>query len=220
MKISPVTLNFNNVNETFSGRKTKTSQFFDTAEMINTKSTDNIPDTFIKRDDKYAKAYNALIKKAYFEAMEDDEDKTPIKSDDIKFLLNIKYYDKFKAIITTPVIIPTKNDEIKIESIFFYTDATATRQLARKLNTNSDRKLLKNLLMKKIGHNNTTVFHQIAQADDVRKACALQDNLSVKEFKRFMKTKNHSYDTPYSLAQEKNGNLEKLLRPLFAEDGY
>lgn len=66
MRISPVSLNFNNINETFSGRKTRNRQFFDTTEMINAKSTNNIPDTFVKRDDKYAKAYSALIKKAYF----------------------------------------------------------------------------------------------------------------------------------------------------------
>lgn len=52
----------------------------------------------------------------------------------------------------------------------------------------------------------------------LKKIQAIQNNLSVKEFKRFMKTRNCSYDTPYSLAQENNGNLEKLLRPLFAED--
>ncbi len=218
MKILPVSLNFNNINETFSGRKTKNRQFFDTTDMINAKSTNNIPDTFVKRDDKYAKAYSALIKKAYFEAREEDGDQTPIKSTDIKFLLDIKDYDKFKAIITTPVIIPTKNNGIKIESIFFYTDADATRQLARKLNKNGDRELLKSLLMKKTGYNNNTVFHKMAEGDNIKKTRALQDNLSVKEFKRFMKIKNYSYDTPYSLAQENNGNLEKLLRPLFAED--
>lgn len=137
--------------------------------MINAKSTNNIPDTFVKRDDKYAKAYSALIKKAYFEAREEDGDQTPIKSTDIKFLLDIKDYDKFKAIITTPVIIPTKNNEIKIESIFFYTDADATRQLARKLNKNGNREILKSLLMKKTGYNNDTVFHQIARNDSAKK---------------------------------------------------
>lgn len=217
MKILPVSLNFNNI-EAFKGRKAKSGQFFDTAEIINAKNPDNISDTFTKRNDKYTKAYKSLIQKAYFEAREEDGDKTPIKSSDIKFLLDIKDYDKFKTIITTPVSIQARGRKDIIESMFFYTDADATRQLAKKLNKNNDRSTLKNLLMKRAGYNDDTVFHQIARNDNIKKAQALRDNLSVKEFKRFMRVRNYSFDTPYSLAQKTDGNLKNLIMSLFADD--
>ena len=171
-------------------------------------------DTFTKRDDTYTKRYKELMKNADAAVRKSESRKPPLTTRDINFLLEIKDYDKFKALITSPIVI--SKGGVNMESnIFFYTNADATKKLVKKLN---DRTVLKKLLAQRTGYDDRTVFFNIAQNDDAKKAKALQEGLSAKEFKRFMSTRDYLYETPYSIAQEKGGALKALLDPIFADE--
>ncbi len=171
-------------------------------------------DTFSRREDTYTKRYKELLREANRKMRLDDVQKTYISAKDIEFLMEIKDDKKFKSLITMPVAASDKNDEEFI-NIFLFTDADATRKLAKRL---GDRTALKKLLSQKYGYGDRTVFFAIAENDDVKKAKALQENLSAKEFKKFMSAKDYLYETPYSIAQEKDGALKALLDPIFASE--
>ncbi len=143
--------------------------------------------------------------------------KVRLKPSDIKFLLDIKDYNKFRSIITAPVEIERTLRTDKL-NIFFFTDAQATNQIAKRLNKNGDRKLLKELLMQQRGFDGQNVFHELAEEDEVKKLQVLKNNLSIKEFKRFMKSKDDFHRTPYSIAQERNNNVKALAEPLFMDE--
>lgn len=176
-------------------------------------------DVFVKREDNYTKKYKELVlnaDKAYQNAKTDKDEnkKPPLSTADIKFLLDIKDYDKFKTLITTPVILKQHEEEERT-NIFFYTNADATKQLAKKLN---DRSTLKKLLLQRTGRHNNTVFHDMAANNHIKKAKVLQQFISAKEFKKFFQSNNYCYDTPYSICEEKNNDLYKYIRPLFIEE--
>lgn len=169
-------------------------------------------DSFQQREDKNTKAYRTLIMGAY--EAERNKANIKLKTSDIRFLLDIKDYEKFRSIISTPVTIKKTVDEEK-RNIFFYTDASATRTLAKKLNENGDRALLKKLLMQTAGYSENTVFHKMAKEDDIKKVQALKDSLSAKEFRRFMCAKNLYFESPYGIVQENGGQLKPFLNKLF-----
>lgn len=169
-------------------------------------------DTFAKREDRYTKAYKALVTKAY--SAERNEQNIKIQTSDIQFLLDIKDYDKFREILSTPVVIKGfLQDETR--NLFFYTDANATRELAKRLNQNGDRVLLKKLFMQTTYFEKENVFHKTAKEDDTEKMSALKDNLSMKEFKKFIHTPNIYGETPYSTAEENCGDLMTFFDKLF-----
>lgn len=199
--------------------KVNLSPAFGVKSKTHKKENDIQKDTFV-RNDSYTKQYKTLIlnaSRAQREAAENETEFDKLNSNDIKFLLDIKDYDKFKAIISTPVEEERGygTDEL---NIFFFTDAKAANQLAKRLNKNGDRVLLKKLLMQQRGYDGKTVFHNIAEQDDIEKAHALKNNLSIKEFKKFMKAKDDYGTTPYSIAQDEDNRIKALAEPLFEYD--
>jgi len=208
MRTLPVLLNLSGsvnslfANTAFEGKRRLPSKEFET-------------DTFVRREDNYTKAYKTLVLNAHNAKREDSSAK--IGNPDVQFLLDIKDYNKFRAIISAPVEIPKRGGSEEQTNIFFYTDENATRRLAKRLNNNGDRAVLKKLLSYR-NQSRDTLFHKIAEEDDVKKARALKENLSVKEFKRFMQANNCYYETPYSIAKENNGSLKTFLEPLFEEE--
>ncbi len=203
MRIAPLGLNGIKLsNISFDGRKS--TRFYNTADIGE--------DTFSAREDGYTKRYKELLKKAHAATYRSENKKPSLNSGDVAFLLEIKDEEKFRNLVMTQIPVSIRGENTKT-NLFFYTDANATRKLIKRLN---DREALKKLLSQK--HNSRTVFFTIAQNDDVKKAKALQEGLSSKEFKRFMSAKDYLYETPYSVAQEKNGALKTLLDPIFADE--
>ncbi len=211
MNIAPVSLSLIS--------KTTALPAFGVKSKTHKKENSIQKDIFVKNDG-YTKQYKALVLKsnrAEREAAENETEFDKLNSNDIKFLLDIRDYDKFKAVISTPVE-EEKWDGTDKLNIFFFTNADATGQLAKRLNKNGDRVLLKKLLMQQRGYGGKTVFHDIAKQDDIKKAHALKNNLSVKEFKKFMKAKDDYGITPYSIAQDEDNRVKALVEPLFAYD--
>lgn len=206
MRIAPISLNTVSQSAFLGKRKP-----VDTTEPFQTA---NEADVFVKREDNYTKKYKELLSRANDETRLSKDYAPCINLEDIEFLLEIKDDKKFKNLVTTPVSAMVRGDEADI-NIFFFTDAKATAKLAKRL---GDRQALKKLLSQKTPYNSRTVFFTIAQNDDVEKAKALRKNLSAKEFKRFMSARDYLYDTPYSIAQEKNGALKAMLDPIFADE--
>jgi len=203
MRIAPVSLDgIKLLNTSFEGRKS--TRFFDTADISK--------DTFCAREDGYTRRYKELLNNAHNATYKIGSKKPCLNSGDIAFLLEIKDDEKFRSLVTTPVPVLLHGKSTDT-NIFFYTDANATRKLVRRLD---DRGALKKLLSQK--HDGRTVFFAIAQNDDIKKAKALQEGLSAKEFKRFMSARDVLYGTPYSVAQEKNGALKAMLDPIFADE--
>lgn len=209
MNIMPVSLNLMPKTTAYPAFGTKN-------KLYNTKAG-NEQDTFIKRDDKYTKTYRALIKKAA--AAQKDNERFQLGAGDVRFLLDIKDYDKFRTVISTPIEEKTWRGTDRL-NIFFFADAQAASKLAARLKQNGDKKILLNLLMQKRGNSGRNVFHDIAEQDDINKANALKSNLSVKEFRRFMKSKDDFHISPYSIAQDKNNRVKALAEPLFADDFF
>ena len=207
MRIAPLGLNV-----------TGSSSFsFEGRQRVRTFTPDEIvqeQDTFLKREDNYTKKYRELIKDAGMAMIKAETNEPSLSTDDINFLLEIKDYEKFRALITAPVTVPRGRGNMET-NIFFYTDAAATKKLVKKLN---DRAALKKILTQRIWDDNRTVFFNIAQNDDVKKAKALQEGLSAKEFKKFMSAKNDLYESPYSVAKEQKGALKAYLDPIFADE--
>lgn len=102
-------------------------------------------DIFVKNDG-YTKQYKALVLKsnrAEREAAENETEFDKFNSDDIQFLLDIRDYDKFKAVISTPVEEEKWYGTDKL-NIFFFTDADTTGQLAKRLTKTATGCFLKN----------------------------------------------------------------------------
>lgn len=204
MRISFGTLGINNIAASaFGGRKTYTTTPLKTE------------DTFTKREDKYTKTYKALVLKAY--STEKSKRPYEITVADIRFLLDIRDYNKFKNILSTPVTIKTPSKEFKT-NILFYTNPCATVQIAKRLNENGDKEVFKRLLSQKTGDDEDTVLHNVARKDYVAKATAIRESLSLKEFKNFINAKNKYRESAYSIAEKKNGELIGYLEPFFEND--
>ncbi len=202
MRIAPVAFSSTNL-ITFEGKKKASFPTSVQAEH----------DTFSTREDTYTKKYKELVREANKSVRYDGTQTSYISTKDVEFLLEIKDDKKFKSLITTPVAISDDSEEFV--NIFLFTDADATRKLAKRL---GDRQALKKLLTQRYGYGDGTVFFAIARNDDVKKAKALQENLSAKEFKKFMSAKDYLFESPYSIAKEKNGALKAMLDPIFADE--